>query len=128
MSLIKEIAFIGYPITNVQRSRAFYGGLLGLRQSHQFGDDQDDHVWIEYDVGPVTISLAKMGDQWKASSEGPNVALEVTDFDAMIITLKDAGVPFQLEPQDFPSCRMACVKDPDGNVVTIHQRKTADYA
>ncbi len=123
MSTVKEIAFTGYPITNVARARAFYEGLLGLKQSHQFGGDDGEHAWIEYDMGPHTLALVKVGDQWKPSSDGPAAAFEVSDFDAMIATLRDAGVPFTVEPQDFPSCRMACVKDPDGNVLCIHFRK-----
>lgn len=128
MSTVKEIAFIGYPITHVARARAFYEGLLGLKSSLVYGGDDDEHVWIEYDIGAGTIALAKMGDKWKASSDGPSVALEVTDFDALIAVLKDAGVPFTVEPLDFPSCRMAGVKDPDGNAVVIHQRKLVPAA
>lgn len=125
MSYVKEIAFTGYPITQVARARAFYEGLLGLKQSMHFGADDDEHVWIEYDIGAGTLTLAKMGDKWKPSSDGPSVALEVTDFDAVVAVLKDAGVLFTVEPVDFPSCRMAGVKDPDGNAVMIHQRKAA---
>lgn len=125
MSHVKEIAFTGYPITHVARARAFYEGLLGLKQSVCFGGDDDEHVWIEYDIGAGTLTLAKMGDKWKASSDGPSVALEVDDFEAVIGVLKDAAVPFTVEPLDFPSCRMAGVKDPDGNALVIHQRKTA---
>ena len=124
MSHVKEIAFIGYPITQVARARAFYEGLLGLKQSMCFGGDDDEHVWIEYDIGPGTLVLAKMGNKWKPSSEGPSVALEVSDFEAVVATLKAAGTPFVMDVQDFPSCRMVLVQDADGNALAIHQRKT----
>ena len=30
---VKEVAFIGYPVTDAERSRAFYTGVLGLREA-----------------------------------------------------------------------------------------------
>ena len=33
MITIKEIAFTGYPVTDMARSRAFYEGVLGLKVS-----------------------------------------------------------------------------------------------
>ncbi|WP_438481570.1 VOC family protein [Oleiharenicola lentus] len=123
MSKVTEIAFTGYPITNVKRARAFYEGLFGLKQSMSFGGDDEAHAWIEYDVGPHTLALVKVGEQWKPSSDGPAAALEVSDFDGVVATLRDAGVPFTVDVQDYPSCKMVVVKDPDGNGICIHHRK-----
>jgi hypothetical protein len=36
MIRIKEIAYIGYPVTDVARARAFFEGLLNLKPSTQF--------------------------------------------------------------------------------------------
>jgi predicted enzyme related to lactoylglutathione lyase len=46
----------------------------------------------------------------------------VDDFDATIAQLKEAGVPFKMEPFPTPVCRMAFVLDPDGSAVCIHKR------
>jgi hypothetical protein len=37
---VTEIAFTGYPVTNLKRARQFYEGVLGLKPSHVFGDEQ----------------------------------------------------------------------------------------
>ena len=121
---ISAIACTGYPITNVARARAFYEGVLGLKPSMIFGE-QDGAAWIEYDIGAGTIAIASVGtDKWKPSSDGPALAFEVADFDAAMVHLRSHGVHIAVEPVEFPSCRMACVHDPDGNQLTIHHRKS----
>ncbi|MBI2518188.1 MAG: VOC family protein [Opitutae bacterium] len=122
---ISSIAFAGYPVTNVARARAFYEGVLGLKPSLVFGET-DGQAWIEYDIGAGTLAIASVGtDKWKPSSNGPMVALDVEDFDATVAHLRAHNVTFVGDLHDFPSCRMASVRDPDGNAITIHFRKSA---
>lgn len=120
---VTAIAFTGYPVTNVARARAFYEGVLGLKPSLILGE-QEGAAWIEYDIGAGTLAIASLGaDKWKPSGDGPALALEVADFEAAVARLRAGGVRFVFEPVDFPTCRMACVHDPDGNQLTIHHRK-----
>ena len=109
MIKIDAIACTGYPVTNVARARAFYEGVLGLKPSMIFGE-QDNAAWIEYDIGSGTLAIASVGaDKWKPSNDGPALAFEVAGFDAAIAHLRSHGVQFAVEPVEFPSCRMACV-------------------
>jgi len=118
---ISEIAYIGYPVTDVPRAKAFYEGVLGLSPARTFGEG--DHIWIEYDLGPVTFAISNMGGKrWKPSPDGPSVAFEMEDFEAAVTELKANGVPFDLEPFDSPVCRMTVIADPDGNKVIVHKR------
>lgn len=119
---IKDIAYTCYPITEVARARAFYETTLGLKSSVQF--EHAGKHWIEYDIGPATLAISNMaGENWKPSSDGPSAALEVEDFDEAVAALRAAEVRFAMEPMDSGVCRMAIVKDPDGNSLAIHQRK-----
>jgi predicted enzyme related to lactoylglutathione lyase len=119
---VTEIAFTGYPVTDVARARAFYEGVLGLKVTTQF--EHEGRHWIEYDVGPATLALSNMSaGQWLPSSDGPVVALEVEDFDAGINALREAKVKFAVEPMDSGVCRMAIILDPDGNSLAIHKRR-----
>jgi predicted enzyme related to lactoylglutathione lyase len=121
MIRIKEIAFTGYPVTDIERARKFYEGLLHLKPTVQF--EHGGKHWIEYDVGPATLAISNMsGEQWKPSANGPSVALEVEEFEAAINALRAAGVVFLIEPMDSGVCRMAIVTDPDGNSLVFHQR------
>ncbi len=118
MIKVSEIAFVGYPVTDVARARAFYENVLGLKCSTAFGDG-----WVEYDIGSGILAVVKSSDLWKPSSDGPAAALEVTDFNAAVAALRAAGSKFILEPMDSPGCLIAVVQDPDGNGIAIHQRK-----
>ena len=124
MIRIKEIAYTGYPVTDVARARKFYEQTLGLQTTTQF--EHEGRHWIEYDIGPATLAISNMsGEQWKPSADGPSVALEVEDFDSAVNALREAGVPFVVEAMDSGVCRMAIVKDPDGNALAIHKRKAS---
>jgi predicted enzyme related to lactoylglutathione lyase len=121
---VTAIAFTGYPVTDVARARAFYEGLLNLQTGVTF--EHDGKSWIEYDIGAGTLAISNMStDQWKPSSDGPVIALEVAEFDGAIAALRAAGVRFLIEPMDSGTCRMAIIADPDGNSLAIHQRKPA---
>ena len=54
--------------------------------------------------------------------KGAVVAFETGDVDGFVKMLKDKVVPFVVEPFSTPVCRMAVIKDPDANYITIHQR------
>jgi Predicted enzyme related to lactoylglutathione lyase len=118
---IKEVAFTGYPVTEMERARAFYEGLLGLKTSAVF--EHGGRHWVEYDVGATTIALSNMSmEQWRPSADGPVVALEVENFDEAVAALRAGGAKFLLEPMGTGVCSMTVVADPDGNSVMIHRR------
>jgi len=116
---INNIAFVGIPVTNINRAREFYEGVLGLKPTEEMGHGQ----WVEYAIGDATLALAHFPDQWKPSPEGTSVALEMENFNEAIKPLKDRRVPFDAEPFESPCCRMAVVMDPDGNKIIIHKLK-----
>ena len=118
---VKEIAFTGYPVTDIARARGFYEQTLALKSAAVF--EHEGRFWIEYEVGASTLAISNMSpDKWKPSSDGPCAALEVADFPAAIAALRAAGTAFLIEPMDSGVCHMAIVADPDGNSLCIHQR------
>jgi catechol 2,3-dioxygenase-like lactoylglutathione lyase family enzyme len=118
-----EIAFVGYPVTDLRRARSFYERTLGLAVSRLFGEDVTG--WVEYDLGANTLAIGNVSPDWKPSSGGGSVALEVEDMSAAVSQLKADGYPPFLGPLETPVCYLAVVSDPDGNSITIHQRKPA---
>ena len=119
---VKEVAFIGYPVTDMARAREFYGGLLGLEESWVIEEDGAVH-WLEYAVAGATLALANASEMWKPGPDGGGVCLEVRDLDAAVAKLRDAGVKIPMPMGEFPFCRMAVIEDPDGNGICLHQRK-----
>jgi catechol 2,3-dioxygenase-like lactoylglutathione lyase family enzyme len=117
-----EMAFTGYPVTDMARARAFYEGILNLKTSMVY--EHETRAWVEYDIGAGTLAVTNMSvEKWKPSVDGPAVALEVADFDAAVAVLRAGGVRFSLEPMDSGVCHLAVVHDPDGNAIAIHKRK-----
>lgn len=116
---IKNIAFVGVPVTDVKRAREFYEGVLGLA----IADEMMGGNWIEYAVGDNTLAIADVGAQWTPSDQGIGVAFEVEDFDETIKHLKDQQIRFAAEPFETPCCHMAVEQDPDGNKLIFHKLK-----
>jgi len=114
--MITDIAFVVYPVTNIARSRAFYEQALGLKVADTFGSS-----WIEYEAGPGTFAIT---DNFGFTAPSTSVAFEVDDLDSQVASITAAGVPIEGDINDFPSCRMALIKDPDGSTICIHQRKS----
>ena len=120
---ITEIAFTGYPVTDMGRARMFYEGVLGLVVASTWGDKASPQ-WVEYNIGSGCLALITgAGDAWPPANAGPAVALEVEDFDGAIEELKKAGVKFFWDAKESPACHMAVVLDPDENRLVIHRRK-----
>jgi len=116
---VNAIAFVGIPVTDMKGAREFYEGMLGLQPDAEMTGE----MWTEYSIGRGTLALGCVGDQWKPSSDGTSVALEVEDFEGAIAGLKRSGVRFAAEDIESPVCRMAVVEDPDGNKIIIHKLK-----
>jgi predicted enzyme related to lactoylglutathione lyase len=114
-----KIGFVGIPVTDIGRARRFYEGVLGLKVSEQMMGGK----WIEYSVGPDTLAIANVGEEWKPSDQGTGAALEMENFDEAIAELKEAKIKFDAEPFETPCCHMAVVADPDGNKIIIHKLK-----
>jgi predicted enzyme related to lactoylglutathione lyase len=118
----KELAFVGYPVSDFAVSRKFYGDTLGLKETTVF-EHEGQVGWVEYDLAGATLALAKASDQWRPNPNGGGAALEVADLDAALTYLKGQGVKVVLDAQDYSICRIAVIADPDGNTLALHQRK-----
>ena len=116
---VKRLAFVGIPVTDMNRARAFYEGVLGLKASEEMMGGK----WVEYSLGDNTLAIASVGPQWLPSDQGAGAALEVENFDEAIKSLRDRQVRFTTEPFESPCCWMAIIKDPDGNNIVIHKLK-----
>jgi predicted enzyme related to lactoylglutathione lyase len=116
--MIKHIAFFAYPVSNLERSRKFYEGVLGLRVSMNFQD-----AWIEYDIAGVTLAITTMIKELKPGAPGGFIGLEVDDIDLEVERLKSKGAVLKLDTFDTPGCRIAVFADPDGNGINLHQMK-----
>jgi predicted enzyme related to lactoylglutathione lyase len=117
---IKNIAFVGIPVTDMKRAREFYEDVLGLQPDPEMTGEQ----WTEYSIGEGTLAIACVGEQWKPSNDGTSAALEVENLEEAIARFDERKLAY--DKVDSPVCRMAIVEDPDGNKLIIHKIKSKD--
>ena len=118
--MIKEVAFVAIAVSEAERARKFYQETLELKPA----SSAMEGAWVEYDLGNVTIGVG-CHPAWQPSRDGTSVAFEVEDIDAAIAKLEARGVTFDIPKTETPVCWMAQFRDPDGNKLVVHKRKSA---
>ena len=118
-SLISGTDFITVPTKDIDAATAFYGGVLGLRRSKQWGRMPA----VEFETGNLTIAVMQsdaFGVEFRANNHP--IALHVDDFEAAKAELASRGVEFRGDTLDSGVCWQAFFADPDGNMLAIHHR------
>lgn len=113
---IEKLDFAAIPSRDAERSRRFYGEVLGLRS--------DEHGRYEFWVGDTCLGI------WEPEKYGipfqpqklAHFALHVADVDQARKELEEKGVEFAGETFDTSVCKMAFFTDPDGNDLMLHCR------
>jgi catechol 2,3-dioxygenase-like lactoylglutathione lyase family enzyme len=111
--------FVFLPISDFERSEAFYTGVLGIECSKRYNGG----VGGEFETGNLTIQVvdtARIG-QDIAPSTGA-IALHVDDVEEARAELESKGVEFSAETLDSGVCFQAYFRDPDGNALILHHR------
>lgn len=111
--------FVAIPTQDAERAAKFYGGVVGLERSKQWGDMPA----YEFETGSLTIAVMQMdafGQEF--SPNAAPVALQVEDVAAARSALEAEGIEFGGETMDSGVCHMAFFKDPDGNSLMLHSR------
>ena len=118
MITVERTDFVSVPVTDLERSTAFYRDTLGLEQIGHGG-------WPEFQLGEnVSLYLVdptNIGREF----EGPHtssIALRVPDVVAAKRALEEKGVEFAGDVFDTGVCHMAIFHDPDGNTLMLHRR------
>lgn len=110
------VAFVMYPVSDMQRSIAFYRDVLGFEKS---GIDND--FWVEFDVNGTTFGIGNFEQTGKPGT-AQSFAVEVNDMSATRAELAKHGVESS-DPFETPVCFISMLKDPDGNQICLHQSK-----
>jgi catechol 2,3-dioxygenase-like lactoylglutathione lyase family enzyme len=116
---ISGVDFITVPTQDFDKADAFYGDVLGLERSKQWGSMPAR----EYETGSLTIAVMQsdaFGIDFKPHSHP--IALHVDNVEAGRKELESKGVEFAADTMDSGVCHMAHFRDPDGNVLMLHHR------
>ena len=124
-AFIKNVHGIRYQVKDVARSVAFYTQHLGFTLEHQqlpeFASVSlgDSHILLS---GPGASGSRPLPNGQRQEPGGWNrVVLRVSDLQACIAMLKNAGVRFRNEMEVGPGGRQIQVEDPDGNPIELFE-------
>jgi predicted enzyme related to lactoylglutathione lyase len=117
--LVTHTDFLTVFVSDYARAVEFYGGVLGLEQSTDYGRIPGG----EFETGNLTLSLLQadaIGREFTPSTHP--IALRVDDVAAAREQLEGQGVTFYGDIIDSGVCHMAPFADPDGNTLMLHHR------
>ena len=116
--IVQRTDFISVPVTDMERSKKWYGETLGLERINEAG-------FPEYSLGEnMSLYLLDMEAIGRAFSapHTASIALRVADVEAARKELEGRGIVFEGETLDTSVCHMAPFRDPDGNALMLHRR------
>ncbi len=113
MNGIGEIALFTDDVDGVA---AFYRALIGAAPVAE---------WPGGALFAIGTSKLLVHERASAMPDGPpnddHFAVAVDDLDGTCTALAGSGIPFLVEPRDFPWGRSAYLRDPDGRLVELAQ-------
>ena len=118
MIAVERMDFVSVPVTDLERSTAWYRDTLGLEQT---GHGQ----WPEFRLGEnaflYLLDPTNIGEEFTAPHSSA-IALRVADVQEARSVLEAKGVTFAGDTFDTGVCHMAPFRDPDGNALMLHRR------
>ena len=121
-----KLAHVSLLVANVERSRAFYEGVLGLTPSRRRPDFTFGGVWYEF--GPIELHLIEVENVPAASADpyggrDRHVAFTVAELGALIKLLDDNGIEYR---RSASGRRALFCRDPDGNALEFNEERPGD--
>jgi hypothetical protein len=100
---VKHPFHLAFPVTSLERARAFYGGLLGCPEG------RSSETWVDFDLYGHQIVAHLAPDEAGHRRTGPvdgddvpvrhfGVVLSLDEWHALAARLRDAGTSFVIEP------------------------------
>jgi catechol 2,3-dioxygenase-like lactoylglutathione lyase family enzyme len=119
--MIKSIKVVSVPVSDQQKSKAFYVDKLGFKllSESSMGPDQ---TWIQLAPGDggVSITLVTWFETMPAGSLR-GMVLAVDDIQKAFQELQDKGVTIKGEVEDQSWGKYFTAVDPDGNELVIQE-------
>ena len=124
--LIRSLHHVSLIVRDLDRARAFYGGLLGLRElprpAFSFAG-----AW--YEVGDRQLHLTvhaparTLRGTTEIDSRDGHVALRVHDYEETLVYLKSRGVTVKESRDNVTPWAQLYITDPDGNVIELNAER-----
>jgi len=118
----QRIDHVAIDVVDVERSRAFYGGLLGLKELPRPASFTFGGAWFA--VGPEVLHLVVRGETFPPAPH--HFCLWVTDVRLAALVLDAAGYEITWDTRyKIPGIDRFFTRDPDGNRVELQGSDSA---
>lgn len=122
---LSHIGQISLPVSDTDRSEAFYEKVIGLKRLYRFGD------LAFFDCAGVRLLLEKVGNPADLVPRGC-IYFRCADIALTVAELEKRGLAFTLRPHliakmDDHDLWMAFFKDPDGHTLAVMQEAPKGY-
>jgi len=114
--MLQKIAYIWYPVTDMDRAVEFYHELLGFKLLFKRED------WSEFEISGQRLALSKK-DFIPEHRElpVPGVSFLAQPIEQVISTLSRKGVQLADGLKVYPYGKLASFRDPDGNLLGLYE-------
>jgi catechol 2,3-dioxygenase-like lactoylglutathione lyase family enzyme len=116
---VKRVGHVNLSVDDVERARAFYGGVLGLSPAPRPADPGGGRAGCWFALGDVELHISEERGADNARSKR-HVALEVEDLDGWRARFAAEGMAVE-DGQPLPGLRRVFVRDPAGNRLEIYE-------
>jgi methylmalonyl-CoA/ethylmalonyl-CoA epimerase len=124
---LNQIGQIAIPVSNTDRSEAFYEQTLGLRKLYRYGD------LAFFDCAGVRLMLSPPEEGKPVEPGQGAIYFRVADIALAVTGLKAKGVdifsePHLLAPMPDHDLWMAFLRDPDGHLIGLMMEAPKGYS
>ena len=113
--MIKGVAAVWLPVTDMGRAVAFYGETLGFEVT------KHEEEWSEVDANGLKLGLNGSEPESPRGDGGALVAFQPEgELEPEVERLRGAGVEFSGPISEHPWGRIVPFKDPDGNDLQLY--------
>jgi catechol 2,3-dioxygenase-like lactoylglutathione lyase family enzyme len=116
---VERTDFISVPVTDIERARSFYSGVLELSTPPTSGGFPE--FQLGENVSVYLVDMKAIGQEF-TSPHTAHIALRVPNVEEARRSLEEKGVQFDGDILDTGVCHMAFFRDPDGNALMLHRR------
>lgn len=121
---VESLHHVSVLVTDLERAKAFYGGVLGLVETKR---PPFDFPGAWYQIGDGQIHLiaypAKAPERDGIDTADTHIALRVDDYDKAVERLKAHDVEVAERPNSLTGWPQVYCEDPDGNIIELNAER-----
>ncbi len=114
---VERLDHVTVNVTDVDRAKSFYGGLLGLAETPRPASFTFPGAWYVLGPGPVLLHLVRSNTPDAKTSR--HFAVWTTDVRDAANTVEAAGHAVRWDKTKIPGIDRFFTDDPDGNLIEV---------